>query len=541
MRRFWATTFLLVLALTILWTLATPLFAAPDEPAHVLKAVAAARGELSGPQVPGLPRAVMEVTVPAGYGLAGEIPACFDTSRAEPAGCAKGLVYEPGLVETATYVGHYPALYYLLVGWPSRLISSPAKAVFAMRAVSDVLSSAFLSLALALGLVDRRKFRLPVLGLLIALTPQALFLASVVNPAGLGISAALCLWTGGLALVRSRDDAIGTNMIMGTAADSVSTGPDMGPRNQDDVSLNVLLLIVVVSVLVEAFAVALGPLWVALTWTVLLALAGTPGRRELLRKRSVRLTATVLFVGLGAATTLVWVNGSLAVLGSSRTVQAGTSFLTVLARSLSYFPDYVAQAVGAMGWLETRPPLVTYFIWAALVVIIAAVGLKFASRQMKLVLLAFGGTAVLAPTLISASQAVRLGSIVWEGKDGLPLWVGLPLVAASASAVWWSGHPQTSRVLVGAAGVAQFAAFLGALHRYTVGSHGSWSMLGTVPDGWSPPLPPLVLVGLYGLALVLGWSLLLYRPERIQQLDVSRSPLQTKRPDKEGGIRPKKA
>ncbi len=217
-------------------------------------------------------------------------------------------------------------------------------------------------------------------------------------------------------------------------------------------------------------------------------------------------------MGLGVATTLVWANGSLAVLPSSRTVRAGTPLLTVIVRSVSYVPDYVAQAVGAMGWLETRPPLLTYLIWGTLLVILAIVAFRFASRQMRVVLLAFAAVAILAPTLISASQALRLGSIVWEGKDGMPLWVGLPLVAASASTAWWSRHPQTSRLLLGAAGVAQFAAFLGALHRYTVGLHGPWSMWSTVPDGWSPPLPPLVLLGLYALTLVLGWGFLLYRP-----------------------------
>jgi Predicted membrane protein (DUF2142) len=512
LRHFWPRSFLLVLALTILWTLATPLFAAPDEPAHVLKAVAAGRGELSGPPVAGEPAAVMDVTVPAGYATIGEVPSCFYRSRDEPAGCAKKPVYQAGVVKTPTYVGHYPAFYYLLVGWPSRIIQSPGKAVYAMRLVSDVVSSVLVSLALALVLTDRRKAPLPLLGLGIAVTPQALFLASVVNPAGLAISAALCLWTAGLILMRPNDEVPGTDESegeLGTQPVLQAEGRLLEPHG---VSRRALLFIVAASGLVEAFSVALGPLWVALTVVVLVACASGMKGRQLLYQRDARLTAAGLVVGVGAATVLVWANGSLAVLPSSRTVRTGTPWLTVIARSASYVPDYVAQAVGAMGWLETRPPLLTYLIWGTLLVILAIAVFRFASRQMRVVLSAFAAVAVLAPILISASQALHLGSIVWEGKDGMPLWVGLPLVAASASAAWWSKHRQTSRLLLGAAGVGQFAAFLGALHRYTVGVHGPWSMWSTVADGWSPPLPPLVLLGLYALALVLLWGFLLYRP-----------------------------
>ncbi len=85
-----------MLVLTVLWTLATPLFAAPDEPAHVLKAVATARGELLARPVPGDPAAVMDVVVPAGYATVGQVPSCFYKSRDEPAGCAKDPVYRGG-------------------------------------------------------------------------------------------------------------------------------------------------------------------------------------------------------------------------------------------------------------------------------------------------------------------------------------------------------------------------------------------------------------------------------------------------------------
>src|SRR5712691_4835000 len=44
----WLVTFALVAALTGLWSLATPLFASADEPAHVVRAASVARGEITG-------------------------------------------------------------------------------------------------------------------------------------------------------------------------------------------------------------------------------------------------------------------------------------------------------------------------------------------------------------------------------------------------------------------------------------------------------------------------------------------------------------
>jgi Predicted membrane protein (DUF2142) len=507
--RTWAKTFLLVLSLTVLWTLSTPLFAAPDEPAHVLKAVAAARGQLSGPSVAGRPAAVMQVTVPAGYATAGQVPDCFDTLRTEPAGCARDLTYETGLVQTTTYVGHYPALYYLLVGWPSRFIASPDAAVYAMRLTSDVFSAAFLSLALALLLTQRRKGGLPVLGVVIALTPQALFLASVVNPAGLAISAAICLWTSGLRLVTSTNNVPESASVRGLRV-----------LGQDGLSKRALLAIVALCALVEAFTVALAPLWVAITVILLVAAASASRRRELERDGDLHLTVAALVLGVSAAGLLVWRNDSLAVLGSSRSIPAGASDLEVLLHAVSWLPTYVAQAIGAMGWLETRPPLVTYLIWGLLLLAVAVAALRFGSRRMRLVLLAGGAISLLAPTLITVSQARALRSIVWEGKDGMPLWVGLPILAVGASATWWSEHPRVAHGLIGAAGVAQFTAFLGALHRYTVGDHGSWSMISRVTDGWSPPLPALVLVGLYAAVLIVAWRVLVYRPVGPRRVDL---------------------
>ncbi len=46
-RRWW-TSFLLLSGAVIVWSLATPIFAAPDEPSHAVRAAAVGRGQLTG-------------------------------------------------------------------------------------------------------------------------------------------------------------------------------------------------------------------------------------------------------------------------------------------------------------------------------------------------------------------------------------------------------------------------------------------------------------------------------------------------------------
>src|SRR5687767_5743650 len=52
-RRLWWSSFAVLALLTVLWSLAMPLFASPDEQAHQLRAASLARGHLLGSEVPG--------------------------------------------------------------------------------------------------------------------------------------------------------------------------------------------------------------------------------------------------------------------------------------------------------------------------------------------------------------------------------------------------------------------------------------------------------------------------------------------------------
>ena len=140
--------------------------------------------------------------------------------------------------------------------------------------------------------------------MLIALTPQAVFLASAVNPAGLAISAAVCLWASGLCLMTSRNIAAGYdgNGVPAWAVD-VPVDDELEARRPDRAGFTQRgsLVIVAVSAIVETFTVALGPLWVAITGALLVAAASASRRKELERDWDFRFTAAAISLGIGVS------------------------------------------------------------------------------------------------------------------------------------------------------------------------------------------------------------------------------------------------
>jgi len=129
--RAWWTSFLVLFVMGALWSLASPIFSVADEPAHVVRAAAVARGQLGGRDstafVDGQVRT--EVRVPLVYATATSLPACYIGRTDVSAGCAPPFAGPKETGPVLTQVGRYPPTYYALVGLPGRwLPSSPASA-----------------------------------------------------------------------------------------------------------------------------------------------------------------------------------------------------------------------------------------------------------------------------------------------------------------------------------------------------------------------------------------------------------------------------
>ncbi len=444
------------------WSIATPLFASPDEPAHVVRAVALVHGQLIGKTVRNAGNAITDVTVPRVYASGPAYGGCFAFRGAISAACAAPITHSRRIVQTTTYVGRYPPLYYAIVGLPSLLTASTA-GLYLMRLVSALLNALFIALAAA-SVVAWSRSRFLLIGLLLAATPMTFFLAGVVNPSGLEISSAICLWCSGivLALERSHDPPPG------------------------------LVTVVTASAAVLLLSRALSPLWLVLIVALLALLSGRKGVAAIARARSARWSLAVLVpCGIFA---VGWIAGAhgLDVLRVGAPVKAGETGLTLAANIFGYTGTWLQQMVGFFGWLDTPSPLLTYLVWYAAIGLVVLLAMSCVTLRYGGVLLLLMAIVLFVPVMIAYSQAHQLG-IGWQGRYTMPMAVGVPLMAVAlierSPGLRWIG-PRLATPLCVAVGVAEFAAFAEALRRYTTGETGPIDYL---HGPWQPPLGATVM------------------------------------------------
>jgi hypothetical protein len=519
------------------WVFALPIGSATDEQVQLVKAASVVRGEILGPSVsPALDRqispqdridlavceqqlgkarcdrAVTVVSVPQSFADFGG-DQCYIFPRAEPAGCGRGLSGSIGSSMAATYVGRYPPLYYAIVGLPSLIFKADA-AVYGMRLVSALLASLFLGLAFALARVWSRSRLLPV-AVAVTATPMVHIFGSLVNPSGLECTAAVCVWTGGLVLVIDR-------------------------RSQPPPSL---LIATVGAAVVMVLTRALSPLWLTLIVVTLVTLA--PGSvATLFRSRSVQIGAGVVAVAAVAAVSYVEWAHSLSVYPVGFAVPKQTSWIGIVGLALGRSGLILRELIGAVGSDETGPPLLVVVLWVICASVIVLAGLIMSRRRHGIVLMALLVTSIAIPTALMVSQAHEDG-LVWQARDGFPLYAGTLLVAGAVggrrqipalaglrrnSLVHWAYRHSVSSLAIALA-VVQIIDFLWALRRYTVGLGSTLNPFAHVPGGWSPPVPAvaLSLVLICAAVILCTWISSIDRSRRLRQVELDRHPDPTPR------------
>ncbi len=448
-----------------LWSFATPIYAAPDEPVQVAKAAAVVRGELVGDTVGAPHTAFAKVTVPAFYGLPANrnAPTCFHRHPSVPASCEPRLVGGSGSVGAWIYVARYPPLYYAIVGLPS-LLGAGTWTIYLMRLVSALLSSLLIGLAVMVA-VSYSRSRAILIGLVVAVTPMVVFLGGVVNPSGLEISAAICVWCAGSVLMLEHLH-------------------DPPPA---------LIAVLAGSACVLELIRSLSPFWLALTGLTLFAVADFRQLRAFFARSQPRVALFAIVLVGALATSWILLERSTAVY--STTPLGPTPETTILETSFAHNDYYVADMVGVFGWFDTFAPTFTYIAWYGLTGVIGLLAAAVARRRQAAVLGMLCAAILLLPVAISSSQVHRYG-YTWQGRDTLPLAVGLPILAAGLigmSPVVRHARRLASVVVVFAA-LAQFGAFFEALRRYAVGTKGpDFAFL--LHASWRPPLGFFPLLG----------------------------------------------
>lgn len=479
-RPLWWLTFVLFAAAMSLWALSMPTFSSPDETAHVVKAAAVARGQLLG----------HDILTPAGDTITYvEVPAaqvqpvpCFAHRGGVSAACQGVAPRSNQLVSAGTLAGHYQPLYYAVVGLGS--LAFPGSAgLYVMRLLSAGVNAFFLASALQ----SARAWRsgLGLVGVLVAVTPMVYFLGAGVNPSGLEITAAVCVWTSLLALFAA---------------------PVQADRR----------LIARVSLAASALVLirGLSPLWLLCIAVVVVLVTGTAAFRQGMRRADVRVGAAIVLVATLTAGAWIVSAGALTLRPNrGRQVLAPNEVLNGLQER---FWPRARQLVGVFGWLDTALPRWVYLGWAALLILLLIAFLITAGPRGIAALTVLLVAVVGLPAAIEASQQNLLG-FVWQGRYTMPLAVGVPLLLAFGIDLGWSRIAArlkrvTTTVLVLVVAAAQVTAFWVDLRRYTVGvGHGG----GVFRVEWSPPVSaPLLLAGFAVVQVALAVALMVSVPRR---------------------------
>ncbi len=421
--------------------------ASPDEPSHVVKAAAVARGQWSGvlgpePTDRSRPGAATTVVLPSDYAAVVSLPNCLAFHPETSADCQQDVAPAHGTAPVETFAGQYPPLYYLLVGWPSLFLGAEAS-IYAMRLVSALLTAVLVTWG-AFRLV-REGRRLALWGVLVAVTPMTLFLGGTVNPQGLEVAAGFSFFAACLALATS------------------ARGPSTAAMVQAAVS-GALLVNVRTS----------SPLW-AVAIVAAALLVARPGRwREVVRHAAARWVAVVAAVAGAAAVAWVAFHGAI-VTGGGLYPEYASPLRTIVA-VVEQWSAYLINMVGDFGWLDTPSPAATLLAWAVaggalLLLSLALPGRRRGRTGLALLVLAVAA----APVVLQVPTASDVG-LIWQGRYALPLAVGVPLVSAQLLGtdrpdVLWRWY-RTLRIVVPVILVGHVAAFLTASHRYAEGSTG---------------------------------------------------------------------
>ena len=473
-RRVWWTSFLLVALLSGLWGIANPPFAAPDEPSHLIRAIALDHGQLTGTTP--TPRQVKQLDLSdRGDYLIVRVPEIYAKGGASAMHCLAHRPFRPAAcvrfegssrdVDAGTYVARHPPAYYTVVGIPSWFLPTGRVTLYAMRLVGSAITAAFIATAIT-ALRRLNSSRLVAVALAAATTPMVLFVSGTVNPSSPEIAAGIAFWVCGLVLICQARDSVDDRLVTATG----------------------------IAGCVLALSRQLGPLWLGF---IVLAMIGVSNRNAL---RNLAHATWARGWGVAVATSAVIQLGWDVIvkpLDVSRSGHAPAHIpaAEIIRISLGQAFDRYWEMIGWFGWLDTPSPALVWVPWTLVLGALVFLAVLWAARRQVAVLLAVLAATIVVPVAIESATYTDAGALTWQGRYTLPFAVGVPILAGFALSSSEQGRRLATRRLVlcigVVLGVAQIIAFAQNLRRYTVGHYGDLQFWKHA--SWSPPLSPLLL------------------------------------------------
>ena len=470
--------------LGLVWALANPAMAGPDEDAHLVKALGMTRFDIGTPGPPAADSSDLGEVRNASISRVVEIPArldptgyrCFAFRAEATAACQPSLPRTTdGDVAARTNVGAYPPFLYPVAGAAANLGSDPVSATRLGRLV--VLAASTVLLWLACWHLVRWLGSRSLLGLAVLLTPMAVFCFGILNTSALEILGA----TGMAAVVAvhgRRPEAL-------TYASSQAT--------------------VLVCGTALVLSRQLGLVTLAVLTGLLLLLGGWRTVWSGLRAGRPVTWAAVAVPGLAALAVGGWElrYDHPALLGPWVSPDSLRGFLAQLTQLLQ-------ESIGRFGWLDVRPPSAVNLVWFAAALALVVTALVLGDRRDRTVLIAM----LLIALVVSYVTYARVFSPIGAGLQGrhvLPILAVVPI---------WSGvvlaerlRPRVLGIAVRAGAIALPLVVVAGLYlnamRYAIGLRPDEGPVWFVPAAqWSPPLgwyPWLVLSVTGAVLLGVTW------------------------------------
>jgi hypothetical protein len=486
------------------WIAGNPPYGGPDEWSHYLRAVGLGHGQLLGTpsgregalaivgptqppfldaktyqdELAWVAQNTRKVRIPAGL-----TPGWFRCGQqTDPAVSAQCLNSAPPLEQPGEWfnpTATYQPFPYLLPAAISWIDINPDHLARLMRAGKALLASLLLGAAVFL-LWSPGARLVSYTGLVVAVTPMAVFLAATLNPSGLEIMSAVAF---NCALIRLTRDQ-----------------PDDRHRRWP-------WTVAAISGAVLALSRTQGPVWIALSLAAIVPLYGTRAFLGVTLENKRRSVPAALALLLAILLNRVWER----IYGPHLAFDP-TPLATSISQGIAQLPAVLREQVGVFNYLEVTMPLLAYGLWGALSVALVTVALLVGSRRERVHLLLAGAAALALPVVLVATTMRHTGFAL-QGRYVLSFSVIVPLLAGEILVRRYDrlralDARQVFVPFVLIAGFVQLVAWWTNARRFAVGIRGPrWF----VPSAeWSPPFGwwPWLLLALAGVGVLILTPLL---------------------------------
>ena len=465
----------------LVYAMASPYGAPPDEPTHYVKALATGSGDLFGEpaKYPGdrsqrqkiyMDSVTRRFRVPERLAPPeDDEELCFILKPAQPAACPNQAGGEP---ERLSYVGVYPPLPYVAPGLAARLGTNKSSGLLAARLASGVCALALVAIAVvALNHPDAPA--LSLLGITMVLWPGLMFLTWGLNPNGTEVVASVAFFAALLALTRE----------------------EAPPRW--------LWIATAVTGFLLCTSRPLAPVWALFGLAMAVLLIGP--RAAIARVRAGGRAALLMgaAIGTGGLATAIWTF----VMYNGRPADT-VSWTQLVVPALESVPGWVKDMVGRLAWSEVTLSQPIYDAWFIVLAAAAALAIALGTWRQRLACLAMAAAFLTMTVLffvLTHPSGYPMGArYVQAGMTALPLlWVEV-LVRNRWKLSRWAVLALVSVVALLVAATQLDALFRNG-RRFAVGVDGParylfGGALWEPPGGWWP----WVLCALLGVTALLA-------------------------------------